>query len=362
MTDQKQAQLSRALRLVDDILLLTIGEQAGFVKDINSKQMHNIVVANEEKLFAIILAEFAPAIKTTDKKLKKWVSDLVSPENLRRSGNQIVISSAAKRDFLAMSEKVWGKKISSDTLKAVDKVVKTVYSSAKEFATTQSGIKVPTWTLPDIRAAKALDRQFTTFLSTNYKRVTDPRIREVVSNGFKMTLDSESIARQLEDSLSGTYNDYKSWNQLASYETNFSRNVGQLFTYRDMQVAYCEYVAIIDERTTEFCLDIDGQIISVDVASNHADEVLDINDPDDIMSSKPFVHSVGGGRYSNGTDEFSLPSDKGTDVTSILEQYGVEFPPFHYLCRTTTEIWMEKKLRGALWGFRKFPSLMIANQ
>lgn len=329
----------QALGLVDDILLLTLGgSSVGLMKQPTAREFQNFIIGKEDEVFARILAGYADAISETDANLSRLVGDLVTPENITTRAGIKTLKKSAQNDFLKVSKTVWGKKFSQEILDDINDTVRVTYEASKDFAATRvSPALVNPFTTIDERSLLAVDGQFETWMSTNYERVKDPRIRKILAQGFKETLDTESIARMLEDKLGNTYKDYKSWNQLASYQVNLARNVGQVRTYQQAEITVIEYAAVIDARTTPFCLDIDGKVVYVENVANHVDTLLALETPDDIIAFKPFTRSeeISSGKYQHyvGDEKFSFP--RGNDAgrnSAALEKSGAILSPFHNLC------------------------------
>ena len=140
------------------------------------------------------------------------------------------------------------------------------------------------------------------------------------------------MARMLEDKLSGIYHDYRSWTQLASYNVNLARNVGQVRTYQQGGITEIQYSAVIDNRTTLFCLDMDGRVVYVDDVVTHTDKLLAITDPDQLVDFKPFVSTDKKGVHYSGGKQLRLPAKNEPKLNGkVLDKGGAMLPPFHFL-------------------------------
>jgi len=333
-----------ALSLLDDIVRLTLGESIGFMKQAGAKQMQDFILNQEKEVFDSILAGFADSIKTTDKQLAARVAKLTVPGNftVAKTGKRILKSSAQK-DFLKWSEKIWGKDISRKINQKINRTIEKAYRASKQFAAS-SGNLPNIWTAKDTRALNLLDKGFTGWLSSDYIRVSDPRIKNILKTQFGKAVDTETIARKLEEKLGNTYKDYKSWNQLASYQVNLARNAGQIYTYQQSGITEIQYTAIIDKRTTPFCQDMDGRVVFVEDVTTHTDKLLSFDNPDAIREFKPFAFSEQIGntkkyRHFAGGHQIKFPKTNDPKLNSkTFDKAGVILPPFHNLCRTTTII------------------------
>lgn len=328
----------RAANLVEDILLIALGEQAGIYKQRTQKQLGKFLDLQSGRIFRQLQRAYADSIAKTDKELGRQVAELIAPENLTKRKGSIFIKQSAQKDFLKWSEAVWGKKVSRKILSDIGDVTERTYKAGKSF--TSRAAKVPTtFETVDRQALKALDAQFSGWISTDYGRVRTPVVSKIVAQGFKESIRTESIAIRLEEQLGNTYADYRSWNQLASYQVNMARNIGQVFTYQEAGITIVEYAPVMDARTTLFCQELDGKVVTVESLSTHTDQLLSITDPEQLIDFKPFVNTAASDKLPRRQFELSngrrLTIPRGNDAvrnSAALSRAGVLLSPFHHLC------------------------------
>ena len=104
---------------------------------------------------------------------------------------------------------------------------------------------------------------------------------------------------------------------LAEHTASRARELGKITGFEKAGIAYYEIRAIIDDRTSDICLSMNGRIFPVSDGANLRDEILSMSSPEEIKSVAPWRAA---GEVSN-LHTSDLPP-------------GMEFPPYHFRCRT----------------------------
>lgn len=104
-----------------------------------------------------------------------------------------------------------------------------------------------------------------------------------------------------------------------------ARNFAQVLSYQELGITRYEYSAIIDHRTSNICLTLNGKVVEVKYTSNYVEKVLS-TDPEKVVSSFP---------WSNPNQWLSTPDERAkADWKGLLDKSSVKLPPFHAFCRT----------------------------
>jgi SPP1 gp7 family putative phage head morphogenesis protein len=87
--------------------------------------------------------------------------------------------------------------------------------------------------------------------------------RDVVGAGLLMGRSQQMMAAELTNEFNkGTYNSMR----VIRTETNYFLNQSELQSYKDEGVKYYEYTAILDNRTSDICEELDGRVWKVEEA------------------------------------------------------------------------------------------------
>ena len=175
----------------------------------------------------------------------------------------------------------------------------------------------------------------------------------IVQQGLEDGLGRHEIGKMLEE-LPGLWNGrsrhYAS--VCASVSTDRARSWGHVTSYRSAHVQKLEFVAVLDEKTTDICRYADGSILDVDGCAALAQRGADVETPEDIASVNPFVRNVREG------DRTFLDTSNGVRIAEILRsgvgnrddrgsfnahivgsqltsKAQIGLPPLHFACRST---------------------------
>ena len=102
----------------------------------------------------------------------------------------------------------------------------------------------------------------TTWLQRNENLSLDTksRIIQTVKRGIQQGQSVDQMARELRKSAKITKNSSK---RLIRSESNYMLNQGSLLGYKELNVKKYRYEAFLDNRTSEICRSLDGQVFLV---------------------------------------------------------------------------------------------------
>jgi len=179
-------------------------------------------------------------------------------------------------------------------------------------------------------AMAEIDKKATTWLAEHHiywvggyfdKHLSD-ELKAHVIEGMKEGLGRAEIGRQLKE----FFEDYPGianrpdvyWRGLAANGINRSRQFGHVQGYVDLGVKELEVIAVMDERTSPICRQMNGKIIPVAECAAQRDALMGIDDPELVKELSPWV---------------SAKEIEGKSVKQINDM-GVVMPPYHFHCRT----------------------------
>ena len=180
--------------------------------------------------------------------------------------------------------------------------------------------------------------------------------RSIVQEGVRQGVGRAVIAQRLISKLPGMYDKFgKTYARVvAANVVSRARSYSEASSYASAGIQSLEVMAMLDERTTNFCRGMDGTIIPVQQSLQHSISAANVASPEDIKTVAPFMHERtnkktgdreiwirGGPKYAtiqrsgvgNLDDRGMMSKHMGV---SKLGKNGVTMPPYHHLCRTMT--------------------------
>lgn len=213
---------------------------------------------------------------------------------------------------------------------------------------------VDEWAVAHVAASQAL---YVTDANKTRVDAYSTIARDIVSKGLEQGLDRKQIAADLEKNItlasSGRTNAY--WQMLASVYVSRARNYSVLSGFDEAGIEAFQFVAILDEVTTEICRFMHGQVFQTSAALGNYAKVNAASDPEEVKEIQPWVQT---GTNANGdqalyynqggkkrlvarVDEpgFGTADKRGTYSKALspkqLQARGMSTPPLHGHCRST---------------------------
>lgn len=186
-------------------------------------------------------------------------------------------------------------------------------------------------------------------------------VQRVIQDGMAKGLRSSDIAANLQKLGQGTINRSRNyWDLVATNLQNRARGYGHLISMEKAGIESYEFLAVMDERTSEPCRVLHGTVFPVQAGLRaYSDlELQGANDPEAVEKVMPFVQTRKAGDGSR--ELFVQPPGSGATVIarsiqsavgradargtftevlspSQLAAAGVVVPPIHNRCRSTIE-------------------------
>jgi hypothetical protein len=196
------------------------------------------------------------------------------------------------------------------------------------------------------------------FLRNSKKEISGQltwRGREIVQEGIRDGLGRVEIGRMLQERLPGMWEGMgdRYARVVAANGISRARSYSEVASYKTVGIEKLEVVAVLDERTSDICRYMDGQIISVSAVSQTIEDAASVSKPQDIYTVSPFmnVKDVGEGQREIQTQTgtrvadvmrsgVGVVDDRGETAGHIagdgLPTVGIGAPPYHHFCRSMT--------------------------
>jgi hypothetical protein len=178
----------------------------------------------------------------------------------------------------------------------------------------------------------------------------------IVQAGMRDGLGYREIGAQLREQLPNLWGKYGAnyANVVANNGVQRSRAFAEVSSYVEGGIEYAELVSVLDQRTTDICRYLDGQIISVGNIVEILNQTLEITNPEEIKQVAPWVST----RRDPTSGQSQLVTRNGVVLADIIrsgrgnlddrgqyaarkmgDQLAVDAsigpPPYHGYCRTT---------------------------
>lgn len=143
-------------------------------------------------------------------------------------------------------------------------------------------------------------------------RIVMKKVAKVVANGGSKEDVRVAVAKSMGDAE-------HYWKNVSNTATSRMFHYGSMLAAENSGLHYCTYVAVVDDRTTDFCRAIDGRRISLANAIVKAEAILN-QSPDEMLD----------------TDFWETANELVATGSNAIVTNGLTLPPFHGHCRTTT--------------------------
>lgn len=215
----------------------------------------------------------------------------------------------------------------------------------------------PALRLPEAKAIDQIAQQQGWFVRNQAGRRDDAlsrRALEIVTEGLKNGEGRTEIGRRISTELPGMWQGMgqRYANVLAANAVSRARTYAELSTFTEAGVVYAEVQAVLDERTTDVCRFMDGQIVEVLDMWEIARSAATVRNPEDIYKVSPFMQVRT--NPQSGMREVQVRST-GTPVAEVrrsgvgavndrgamrgllpgkFKEAGIGGPPYHHNCRS----------------------------
>lgn len=202
--------------------------------------------------------------------------------------------------------------------------------------------KVPAYEVKNEKAIEGMAKVNRVFIHKEYNENQSKAVQAVMLDNLENQGGSSAqITRELTTNLT-QYFTKADKNYLSIVSTNMlnnSRSYGALTDYDDVDITEYEILGINDERQSLICKNLSGKTFSVKKALATFDSFSKAKTYEQVIGIKPFLSDeiengepTGRMYFKQGEKKVYLESDV---ESSLLQKYGISYPPFHHRCRST---------------------------
>lgn len=219
-----------------------------------------------------------------------------------------------------------GEPIAAAVQKDVKKVVNLTYAAgARDIVGTGYAFD-----LIDEKAIRALWKHNVYWIRSYYDRNLGEKVAKVGEQALSEGLTKSETARLFQSTFTEQFPKETSayWRGFSNNAITRSRSLGQVGGYVEAGASVYRISAIIDKLTSEICLGMNGKEFTVERAVNLRDDLIASENTDNVKSVAPWRKPGDLEDRAGGTPLKDIPADQ--------LPAGMEFPPYHFNCRTTT--------------------------
>jgi len=213
-------------------------------------------------------------------------------------------------------------KFSENIEGGVGKHTKKAYRKGKKDVFSRFGLQAD-WDIIDTDATRWLKKHDMYWLGGYYNKHCSKKIAETIALGMEDGLGRAEIGKELKNFFE-KYPGVRSkpdsyWRGVAANGMNRARTFGSLRSYDELGIKYLEVLAVVDERTSSICLEMNGRTIPVANAVGQMKSIMAAQSPEDIKINQPWLRRS---------------AIRGKSTAEVMAK-GVIAPPYHFHCRTT---------------------------
>ncbi|MBI2192040.1 MAG: minor capsid protein [Planctomycetes bacterium] len=159
--------------------------------------------------------------------------------------------------------------------------------------------------------------------------------RDTIASGIEEGLGRKAIGKRLRDLMVGTAEvpgKAELYNRVAAASVNRANNWGGMFSLEEAGIEEYEFRAVMDQRTSRICRELNGRVFSVPRVMNVVRQALE-GPPSAIESIAPWP------TFDAGRNDFFIQTGErraylGGQSEEWLADHGVALPPLHGNCRS----------------------------
>lgn len=200
----------------------------------------------------------------------------------------------------------------------------------------QAGVSIGLWGVEQERLASVVSKQNVFWLGNHFGADIADKFRTVLTQGLQSGLSQADLAKITEKQFAGiAQKSAVYWEGLARHTALRVREFGRLEGYRQAKAVGYRLIVIVDSRTSDICLALNAEdkVYPLDVALKVMDNLMDLDTKiSDLKEAREYIKAC-------------APWVKEDQIVRNDENFPVgvsgthtPFPPFHFKCRTTTEI------------------------
>lgn len=272
-----------------------------------SKEEKGPLFPYERSMRLKLLREWARATKTALRDIQQIInqgfSDRLHEEEIK--------------EILRQLDQTLGEEFGAVVREDIDRLLDKSYRKGKRDVLTTVKLPIVVGAI-DTEAIEWLQDHHMYWVRNFYSKHVSGGIADIIADGMVQGLGRAEIGDMLEGALANYkgigVNPPAYWRGLAANGMNRSRNFGQIQGFVDAEIRELEILAIIDERTSPICRELNGKIISTQAGVRQRNALMNATSPEEVKEIAPW---------------------RSAEEVKNMAPDNVGMPPYHFHCRTT---------------------------
>jgi len=181
---------------------------------------------------------------------------------------------------------------------------------------------------PDTKALAALEKNLLFWVGDYYKDDLQQNVNSILTDFFLGGDSVRGVRDRLIEQLGIEFDRAPSyWELLADHTASKVREIGRVAGYERTTINRVQFVARIDERTTDVCRRMNGKIIEVPAMRKQVDRYLDAcegRNPEKVKSAWKWW------------DDKTINDLSDRKLDKLIAKGEIGIPPLHARCRSLT--------------------------
>lgn len=173
-------------------------------------------------------------------------------------------------------------------------------------------------TVDDQNAARWLERDSLFWINESWDSVIGPGIAREARDALEAGIGRRELASRLQSRFTKFDRPEGHWRVIASSSLVRARSFGAVSGFETAGVQTFRFMAILDERTSPICREMDGRTFDIEQGRSLVDRATGARNPEQLKTIAPWVSA-------------DFVADKNS---SELAAAGVMLPPLHGNCRS----------------------------
>lgn len=212
-------------------------------------------------------------------------------------------------------------------------IVNSIYEKGKET------VLVASMNLKDFEAIEYLKSSDNFYVGKQFGTYNE-QVRDVLRNTiFADGVGAKQVAKEIQKNVGDFLNlKFHQYENVARTSANRARNWSRVFAYEEKGIKELEVFAVLDERTSEICRNLDGTVYKIEDAVGHLNKIMSFGE-DKLPEVSPFASLTDKYDEDNNLIQEGILIDNNKEnpqvkTASELVKIGVVAPPYHGRCRT----------------------------